>query len=142
MEWQAHELTVRTILAYFPNSLALGWGDEADFQTFADQRPNKVLLEEFPNAPIWFSSERYLRGRVIVRTEATFPSIEQYKSFLDNAEASCDETFLSLMATYTFMPAFRRHGIDFASQAPSFQQKLNDLRVLIQVPDQIKTERM
>ena len=60
--WKAQELMVPGILADFPNSLALGREDEADFQTFTDRRRNKVFSEEFPNAPIWSSLERYLRG--------------------------------------------------------------------------------
>ena len=60
--------------------------------------------------------------------------------FFRNTDASYNETFLALSIAYAFTPAFRRQGIDCASQVPSFQQKLSDLRILIQVLDQTQTD--
>ena len=67
-EWESLELTAQTILADFPNSLAIGWEDEADLQTFADQRPNKVFLGEFPRAPYMVSFRAISNGMGYIET--------------------------------------------------------------------------
>ena len=56
-DWQNHELFVLTLLVGFLESIILGFSIEADTQTFADERPNNVFLQELPNAPIWYGME-------------------------------------------------------------------------------------
>ena len=48
---------------------------------------------------------------------------------------SYTETFLSLSAIYTCIPSFRKEGIGSSEMVPTPPQKINDLRVLIQVVD-------
>ena len=94
-------------LSRFLTSLTLGWGAEADFQSFADEYPNNVFLEELPKVPIWFELKRYLKGEAFFSPHVTLPSLGFFMDNLNFSTASYNETFLALSVTYTCMPSFR-----------------------------------
>ena len=132
-EWLSQELFIKTLLADFSKSSVLGFDQESEFQPFVDGCPNKVLLSDFPQCPIWHDLMYYLGSEEFCWPATILPvgNINGYRSLV--SDVSCNETFLPLSALYTCTPSFRRSGIDSFAQVPTFQQKMNDLMVLIQV---------
>ena len=112
----------------------LGFEGESEFGSFVDGYQNKILLGDFPQCPIWRDLTYYYLGNDgFCWPVITLPvgNLNAYQSIV--SKVSYNDTFLPLSAIYTCMPSFRRSGIDSFDQVPTFQQKINDLRVLIQV---------
>ena len=132
-EWLSRELFVKTLLADFFKSSALGFEVEAEFQSFAGACPNKVFLIEFPQCPIWYNLMYYLENGEFYWPDIALPfgCLSDRENIV--SEVSYNGTFLPLIATYACMPSFRRSGIDSFPHAPTFRQKINDLRISTQV---------
>ena len=133
--WLSQELFVKTLLADFPKSLVLGFDGESEFQTFVDGCPNKVSLSGFHQCPIWYDIRYYLLNEAFLRPAITLPESSLLDVKNTVSEVSYNETFLFHSVIYTCMPSFRKEGIDSFETVPTFQQKINDLRILIQVID-------
>ena len=107
---------------------------KSEFQAFFDGYPNNVALFEFPQCPIWHDLRYYLVIEDVFWPVITLPAgrLRDHKN--NFSDVSYKEIFLPLRFTYTCMPPFRRSGFDSDSftQVPAFQQKINDLRILIQ----------
>ena len=74
--------------------------------------------------------------------EITLPDRGQFKSTYNTPDVSYNEAFLPRIRKYTCIPSFRRLGVDTSPHVPSFQQKLEDLRISIQVLDQSQIDCM
>jgi len=132
-EWLSQELFIKTLLADFFKSSALGFEGESEFQAFADGYPNDVSIFEFPQCPIWHDLRNYLINEEVFWPVITLPAGSRSDHTNNFSDVSYNETFLFLSVTYTCRPSFQRSGIDSFAQVPTFQQKINDLVILIQV---------
>ena len=65
----------------------------ADFQTFPDERPNKVCLEELPHAPIWYDLIRKLHCQDSYTPEIKLPSVGQFLTMPHVPKVAYNETF-------------------------------------------------
>ena len=128
-----YNFTIFGIISRFFNSLVVGFEAEADRQTFVDEYPKKVFLEEFLQCPIWHDLRKYMESGEFRWPFIGVPLGECFGYSQITAETPYNETFRSLSITYTCRPAFRRPGIVSFSQVPTFQHKIDELRILIQV---------
>ena len=85
----------KTLLADFSKSAVLGFDEESEFQAFVDGYPNKVLLSDFPQFPIWHDLRYYLENGQFCWPATTLPvgNLNGYHSIV--SEVSYNETFYS-----------------------------------------------